>query len=91
MKAPQAAAIGSLLTPPPPPPHSTHEQFIRDGTAIINHFATFGRVLCYFLTKKVKTRIFIQKWLDFVIIMTPYLVTLATVLSKLYQNEGGMC
>ena len=43
----------------------------------IKHFAAFGSIPFFLHPNKVKTRIFIQKWLDLVLLMTSYLVTIA--------------
>ena len=46
---------------------------------MIKHFAVFGNVLyVFFYLKKGKTRFFIQKWLVVMLLMTSYLVTIAT-------------
>ena len=44
----------------------------------IKHFAALGSVLYVSDRKKVKLRIFIQKWLGHMLVMTSYLVTIAT-------------
>ena len=46
---------------------------------IIKHFAAFCLHFLYFSPKKgKKTRIFLQKWLDHLLLMTSYLVTITT-------------
>ena len=44
----------------------------------IKHFAAFGSVYIFFSPKKVTKNIIIQKWLNHMLLMTSYLVTIAT-------------
>ena len=48
----------------------------------IKHFAAFGSVYIFFHRKKVKIRIFMQKCLNHMLLMTSYLVTIATDYEK---------
>ena len=55
---------------------------------IIKHLLPFVDVFCIFYLKRVKTRIFLQKRLDHLLLMTSYLVTIAT---ESHQTCVNMC
>jgi len=46
---------------------------------IIKHFAAFCAQFVFFNLKKAKTHKLTQKWLDHLLLMTSYLVTIATI------------
>ena len=45
---------------------------------LLSALCLFVNILCPYHLKKVKTRIFIQKWLDYLLLMRSYLVTIIT-------------
>ena len=57
----------------------------------IEHFDAFGSILyVFFIEKWCKTRIFIQKWLDLMLLMTAYIITTATDSRQTYEKCVSM-